>query len=47
MAVVNYFERTYLGLATVDSEVSLAPAYSLDFWNRFNGVLADPNFPKP
>ena len=43
MVVVNYFEKTYLGSVTVDSEVRVAPAYPLDFWNHFGVSRVPPN----
>jgi hypothetical protein len=46
MAVVNYFEKTYLGSVTVDSEVRVKPAFPSDFWNHFDRVLEDPDFPR-
>jgi hypothetical protein len=46
MAVVNYFEKTYLGSVTVDSEVRMKPAFPSDFWNHFDRVLEDPDFPR-
>ena len=46
MVVVNYFEKNYLGSVTVDSEVRVAPAYPLDFWNHFDRVLVYPEFPR-
>ena len=47
MAVVNYFEKTYLGSVTVDSEVRVKPAFPSDFWNHFDRVLEDSDFPVP
>ncbi|KAL5264936.1 hypothetical protein ACHWQZ_G005882 [Mnemiopsis leidyi] len=46
MVVVNYFEKTYLGSVTVDSEVRVTPAFPSDFWNHFDRVLEDPDFPR-
>ena len=45
MFVVNYFEKTYLGSVTVDSEERVAPAYPLEFWNHFSRIIKDPEFP--
>ena len=46
MAVVNYFEKTYLGAVTVDSEVRVPPVYPLQLWNRYSRILRDPEFPR-
>ena len=46
MVVVNYFEKTYLGSAIVDSEVRVPPTYPLEFWNHFASILQDPEFPR-
>ena len=46
MVVVNYFEKTYLGSAIVDSEVRVPPTYPLEFWNHFDSILQDPEFPR-
>ena len=46
MVVVNYFEKTYLGLATVDSEVRVPPVYPLEFWNHYSRIHKDPEFPR-
>ena len=39
MAVDNYFEKTYLGSATVDSEVRVPPKFPLAFWNRTSNMV--------
>ena len=46
MVVVNYFEKTYLGSVTVDSEVRVTPAFPSDFWNHSDRVMEDPDFPR-
>ena len=46
MVVVNYFEKTYLGSVTVDSEVRVTPTFPSDFWNHFDRVMVDPDFPR-
>ena len=46
MVVVNYFEKTYLGSAIVDSEVRVPPTYPLEFRNHFASILQDPEFPR-
>ena len=46
MAVDNYFEKTYLGSATVDSEVRVPPKFPLAFWNHYSKTLEDPEFPR-
>ena len=44
MAVVNYFENTYLGSVTVDSEDRVPPKFPLEFWNHYDRILRDPEF---
>ena len=46
MSVVNYFEKTYLGAVTVDNEVRVPPTYPVVFWNHFDKILRDPEFPR-
>ena len=46
MAVVNYFENTYLGSVTVDSEERVSPKFLLEFWNHYDRILKDPEFPR-
>jgi len=46
MSVVNYFEKTYLGAVTVDNEVRVPPTYPVGFWNHFDRILRDPEFPR-
>ena len=47
MSVVNYFEKTYLGAVTVDNEVRVPPTYyPVGFWNHFDRILWDPEFPR-
>ena len=46
MVVVNYFQNTYLGSVTVDSEVKVPPKFPLAFWNHYSKTLEDPEFPR-
>ena len=46
MVVVNYFENTYLGSVTVDSEARVPPRFPLEFWNDYSRILKDPEFPQ-
>ena len=46
MAVVNYFENTYLGSVTVDSEERVSLKFPLEFWNHYDWILKDPEFPR-
>ena len=39
-------KKTYLGSVTVDSEVRVPPAFPLEFWNHYDRILADPEFPR-
>ena len=46
MAVVNYFENTYLGSVIVDKEERVPPKFPLGFWNHYSRILKDPEFPR-
>ena len=46
MVVVNYFEKTFLGVVTVDSEDRIPPSFPLEFWNHFDRILVNPDFPR-
>jgi hypothetical protein len=46
MAVVNYFENTYFGSVTVDSEERVPPNFPLEFWSHYDRILGDPEFPR-
>ena len=46
MFVLNYFENTYLGGVSVDHEERILPRFPSRFWNHFDAILYDPNFPR-
>jgi len=48
MVVVNYFEKTYLGLLDniAESDVRGKHQFPVKFWNHFAQILLDPEFPR-
>ena len=45
MLIVNYFEKTYLGLCN-EHDVRVAPQFPVMFWNHFDVILIDYDFPR-
>jgi hypothetical protein len=45
MAIVYYFEQTYLGLALPDG-TRAGTKFSIEHWNHHAMVLIDPNYPR-
>jgi hypothetical protein len=39
-------ENTYLGGVSVDHEERIIPRFPSRFWNHFDVILSDPNFPR-
>ena len=46
MVIVNYFEKTYLGLGSPESDDRIPPSFPVEFWNHFDIILIDYNFPR-
>ena len=45
--VLNYFEKTYLGLPKIDDDsVREKAKYDVKFWNHFDTILNDKDFPR-
>ena len=45
MAIVNYFEQTYLGLAQPDG-TRAGTKFGIEHWNHYAMVLIDPDYPR-
>ena len=46
MFVLNYFENTYLGGVSVDHEERITARFPARFWNHYETILIDSNFPR-
>ena len=45
MAIVNYFEQYYIGLACLD-DTRACTKFSIEHWNHHAMVLVDPDYPR-
>ena len=45
MAIVNYFEKSYLGLSN-PSDTRTGDKYGIEHWNHHATVLVDPEYPR-
>ena len=46
MGIVSYFENTYLGANVPESLERITPQFPVKFWNHFDTILADCDFPR-
>ena len=45
LAVVNYFEKSYLGQATPE-DPRTSPKFPVQFWNHHSTIMVDPDYPR-
>ena len=45
LAVVNYFENSYLGQATPEGPRT-SPRFPVQFWNHHSTIMVDPDYPR-
>ena len=45
LAVVNYFENSYLGQATPEGPRT-SPKFPVQFWNHHSTIMVDPDYPR-